>query len=369
MRHLLVFALAAFSIIVLASCSDSPTGPSPLTIPTTYDSTGWTANTVTPYIIRGHFARMVTFIQSARTPGVTFTEAEALAAFEPLRPYVPASEHGRIEDLLRHAARASGNMHDWSKHPDEAENGGVYGGYLFDQYGRDVDEFIQKSLFSALFYNYIVQKMQGSITPATVDEMVAAFGANPTFPNGSTNASQRDVYCAQYAARRDKNDGNGFYTKIQKAFLKARAAAANTTDYKKELNEAFSDIKKNIERALAATAINYCYAVLTRLSATTVDDANRGSAMHAYGECVGFLRGWKAVPASERIITDAQLSQLMQLLLVANDAQPECYKIWQQPVTYLPNVQNVVSQLQTIYGFSSAEMEDFKSNWVAVQGR
>ncbi len=362
--------ITAFSLLLVVGCEDSTTTPDPLVVPTVYDSTGWSANTASQYQIRKDFAALISLVRSARSVSVVLTPAQTAAAFDPLRNYTIASERSRIDDLLRHTAEASGNMLDWSKTPDMAGQGGVYGSYLFDEYGRDTDEFIQKALFNVMLYNQAQLTVRtGPASPKIIDQVVALFGANPTFPNGASAATLKDEFVAVYAARRDKNDGNGFYTRFKNAALKAKAASSNTSRFQTEYNEATKDMFAQWERSQIATAINYCYSVVTRLSATTVDDAARSGAMHAFGEGAGILMGWRAVPEDQRTITNAQLDEILSLMYVANASVPECYKFWHEPVANLPRLQQVMDKLKNVYGFTSQEMEDFKSNWVAVQGR
>jgi hypothetical protein len=365
-------ALAAgvlLAILMFTGCDDGPTNPAPFVVPTVYDSTGWTANTAVQYQIRNNLQALITLVRSARKTSVTLSADQTAGAFAPLRPLTNTADQARIDGLLLNAANASGGTYDWTKAPSEAGNGGVYVTYLFDQYGRDVDEFVQKGLFNTMLYHQATIILDAPMTPASVDQVVALFGANPAFPNGSTSAAQRDVLVANYAARRDKNDGVGFYTRFRDAALKAKAAAAKPGTYGAELSEANRDMREIWERSQMATAINYMYAVIAGLSATSVTDSARASAMHAFGEGAGIIRGWKSVPATKRIITDAQLDVLLELLYLQNDASPTCHQVWQNPVASLPRLEQVLQNIKAAYSFSNAEMDDFKSNWVSVQGR
>lgn len=118
-----------------------------------------------------------------------------------------------------------------------------------------------------------------------------------------------------------------------------------------------------------ATVINYTYAVVEGLSKTSVTDSARSVAMHAFGECVGILNGWREVSSSARLISPFQLSTILALMMVPTDGPSAPYLMWQDPVTHLPQLLTVREMLQDIYGFSDEEMMSFKSNWVNVQGR
>jgi hypothetical protein len=41
----------------------------------------------------------------------------------------------------------------------------------------------------------------------------------------------------------------------------------------------------------------------------------------------------------------------------------------QQGATQLPKIVDALALIQSIYGFSATEMEEFKQNWITVQGR
>jgi hypothetical protein len=113
--------------------------------------------------------------------------------------------------------------------------------------------------------------------------------------------------------------------------------------------------------------INYLYSVVSKLSATNPSDADIASALHAYSETVGFLHGWRT--QSNKLITDARIDALLALLHAAPGATPASYKFATDAVSELPKLTEVIDELQSIYGFSSQEMEDFKKNWVAEQNR
>ena len=201
-------------------------------------------------------------------------------------------------------------------------------------------------------------------TVRNVDRALALFGATPAFKNSGV-----DKFCANYAARRDKNDGTGFYTTIRDAFKKARAAAAAGRDYDAEYRAAVSVIRSNWERSQMATAINYCYATVATLSATTITDSARATGMHSFGEAVGFLWGWSTTVASQRTITSVQLSDALALMRAPTSGPWTFYDVWQKPATTLDELLAVAELLQATYGFSEAEMLDFKQNWISVQGR
>ncbi|MCC6410771.1 MAG: hypothetical protein IT270_03880, partial [Saprospiraceae bacterium] len=250
--------------------------------------------------------------------------------------------------------------------------GGTFGGYLFDENGLEFEQMIEKGQFGATLYNH-ANHLAGTspFTAATADRMLAIFGANPTFPNSYQAAlhARPDVVSANYAARRDKNDGSGFYTSIRDNFIKLQAAAKAGDDYTDEQEDAIHAIMTNWEKSNFATVINYLNSVIGNLSATNPTDAQKASALHAYSECVGFVHGFRTVAAEHRNISDAQIDALLVLLNAPYNGTPTSYKFVTDPVNELPKLSQVIADLKTIYGFSDLQMEDFKKNWVAEQNR
>lgn len=362
--------LAVVAAVLFVGCSDSTTTPDDtLQIPTTYDSTNWTVNTADQYMIRSKVSELLTLIKTARKQEVTITRDQLFAIYNTIETYVNPADRDRLRGFIEAAAVASGNAYDWNASPSANGNGGVYNGQLFDMYGRDLVEFQEKGLFTSLFYYQAMLLMKGEVTPAVVDQIVALFGANPSFPNGSTTAAQRDAFAAGYAARRDKNDGNGFYSQFKKAALKARAAAANPAKYGAQLTSALQDMCVVWERSMMATAVNYAYATITTLTASELDDAKRAGALHTYGECAGITEGWQVVNSTDRVMPHSTLLQLLAMLRIPYQTTPECYLLWQQTAANIQSLEDYTKQVQVVYGFTDAEMTDFKSNWVTLQGR
>jgi hypothetical protein len=249
--------------------------------------------------------------------------------------------------------------------------GGVYGGYLFDANGLEMEQMIDKGLYGAALYNHAITLMSQPLTTATTDQLVSIFGASPEFPNTNNTAKTQnpDRFMALYAARRDKNDGKGLYTQQKANFIKLQAAIKAGSQYKQEQEEALAAIKLTWEKASAATVINYCHAVIATLSSTNPTDAQKGAALHAYSECVGFIHGWRTLPQQHKKITDSQIDAILTLLNAPANGTPTSYKFITAPVSELPKLTQVINQLKAIYGFTDAEIEDFKNNWVVLQGR
>ncbi len=359
--------------IALTACNPDKTVPA-LVIPTTYESANFTANTTTQTSVGSRLTSMTTEAKKGRVAGKTVSADSLTYWFTTGSPnlktigttyFAAKLENPWIQEI----AKASGGTYTPSA--TITGNGGTYGGYLFDENGLEIEQLIEKGQFGAVLYNHATALLSGKMTVETVDQLIAIFGANPTFPNTptATKTAQPDKLMANYAARRDKNDGKGYYSQMKDAFLKLQAAVKAGDDYATQRDEAAASLKLTWEKVNAATIINYCHAVVSTLSATAPTDAQKAAALHAYGECVGFAHGFRTVSATQKKITDAQIDEVLELLNAPATGTPTSYKFITDAVNQLPRLTQIITKLKGIYGFTDAEIEDFKSNWVSVQAR
>lgn len=347
----------------------------PLDIPANYDASAYQTNTTVQYAVRGQLDAFITEAKKGRTAGVA-VGADALtqlyAAGSPsLKSIATAYYDGRLAGAagwIQELSNASGGAYTPGTPTGQ---GGVFAGYLFDENGLEPEQLLEKGLFGAALYHHAITLMQGDITPATVDQLVAIFGAHPDFPNTPTagKATNPDKFIANYAARRDKNDGLGLYSQTKNAFIKLQAAVKAGADYNAERDEALAALRLNWEKVNFSTVINYCHSVISRMSATSPTDSDKASALHAYGECVGFVHGWRTLPQAYRSIADTEIDEILVLLNAPQTGTPTSYTFVTDPVNQLPKLTQVIQKIKTKYGFTDQEVEDFKQNWVAVQGR
>lgn len=358
--------LLLVAVVAFTACTSDTTDPGPVT-PATYDSTGFGSATQAEFEIRSNMASLVALMKTARQPGVRLSQSEIASRLAPLSGFIPQSFTEKLATYSAELADASGGTLNWLSRPGMNANGGTYGGYLFSEHGLEMEQMIDKGLYGAMFYTHARSLVASAVTKENVHRMLALFGANPDFPNTDRAQVRPDVFAAAYCARRDQNDGRGMYSEIRREFIRAQTAISESKSAEARL--AVEAAFRLWERAIMATVINYTYTVVTELSATNPSDSSRGLAMHAYGECIGFLTGWRFVNAADRTITTAQIDELLSLLKAPLNGPWTCYDIWQQPQVNLTRVVNARETLQSIYSFSDEEMISFKSNWVNVQGR
>lgn len=377
MRTIHFWLFMGLAVIGLSACEKDDV-KAELDVPAAYDGSAFAANTATQSALLNQLSALTDEAKKGRTAANTVSRQALEGLFAAGNPSLSAEVTAYFKGKLEgdggwfdELAKASGTT--WTPQaPDGSSQGGVYGGYLFDEYGVEMEQLLEKGQFNATLYNHATQLMSGTITLETADQLVAIFGARPAFANsGSSNVpvADRDRAMATYGARRDKNDGNGMYTQIKTAFITLQAALKAGEDYTKERDEALSEIQSLWEKINAATVINYCHTPISRLSVTNPTENEVGGALHAIGEGIGFIQGFKTIDPQFRAITDAQIDEILVLLNAPADGTASVYKFATDPASELPKLQQAIAELQAIYGFSDQEVEDFKSNWVSVQGR
>ncbi|MBI2794041.1 MAG: hypothetical protein HYX66_05235 [Ignavibacteria bacterium] len=369
LRILYTVQAATFSILLSGCTGDSPATPAPLKVPESYDASTYSASTSDIYQLRDDYEALILKIKSGRDKSTIITYEELANLYAPLQPFTMPEFDPMVESLLQSAVSSSGKDFDPMSNPQNSSNGGVYGGYFFDKYGRCIDENFEKGMYAALLYNQANILISDGVSVTDIDKLIALFGASPLFPNTGNAAENADVFSAEYAAQRDKNDGKGFYSQIKKAFITAQAAAKAGDNYRDDLNASIATVKSVWERALMATAISYLYSTVSQLSATNLDAPARASAIHSFGEASGIVFGWRFLNSKQRIATDYQLAEILSLIKMPADQEPTIHLLWQQSFAELPKLETAIGRLQAIYGFSASDLEDFKTNWVNAQGR
>jgi hypothetical protein len=355
----------SLSGIAFFSCEESATEPEnqPLVIPTSYDASQFEANTSAQKLVLTDLKDLSTEMKQGRSGGKV--DASIInSKYATVETQTTGYYDNVIQPVMTELIQISGGQRF---NPDGSQ-GGVYGSYLFNKHGIENEQLIEKGLFGAALYNHAT-KLANTPDATTADKMVAIMGTTPDFPNSNNgnNVTNPDGFMANYIARRDKNDGNGFYTNIKSNYIKLQAALKGGSAYNTERDEAFDAIFDNWEKANAATTINYLHSVIRKLSATSLDESTVSSAMHSFSEAVGFLHGFKSI--ERKVITDAQIDETLTLMNVTPNETPTTLNILSSPVAELIKMQQAITKLQTIYGFTDQQIEDFKKNWISEQGR
>lgn len=335
------FLVLISTISLFSACSDDE---KTLEIPNVYDSTSFEANSATERAVLNQFGSLVSAFTSARNSSITLDFNTTLELYDVGSPaiadvtsfYYDSKIVGN-DGWLMELTKASGKTYQPGT---PTGDGGVFGNYLFDENGLELQQVIEKGMYASTHYKHFLTLSKTIVDEKAVDGMVTIFGASPAFPNSNASKHETpDRYSAIYVARRDKNDGNGFYTTIRDQFIRLQAAAKQGNAFTDDKSEAIQLIKENWEKGIMATVINYLYSSISNLSATNPTDAQKSSALHSYGEAVGFVHGWRGIEQTDRIISDAQIDAILTLLNAPQNGTATSYLFVTDAVNELPKLQ------------------------------
>jgi hypothetical protein len=289
----------------------------------------------------------------------------AFAAGMPsLRSVTTAYYAARIEALFDSFAASAGMM--WMPASPPPATGGKFASWIFDKNGVDLRQSVEKGVFGAAFYNHALGLMKGPVTAETVDRLVAAFGAHASFPmSDNAMTPNRDVQAAQYAKRRTNPMAGtpGMYPRIKSTLIAARVAAMGGAACKTELDRALKSFREQWEKVLFATVIYYANNARTSLAKDAATAMDIGSALHGLGEGMSFAHGFKGLPADGRIVTDAQIDELLALFNAPAQGEASVYKFATDTAAEVGKLGKIIDKVQMIYGFTAAEVEGFKSSY------
>lgn len=372
----ITLSIALLVSILVISCKKDDETKTPLVVPTTYDTTGFSANVETERNLRTQLSNFAAYIRKGDNVANKLASDSLNYYFTIGTPSLESTTVSYYTNLIENTwfaniVTASQNSFDITTTPENTV-GGVYINRLLDSKGKEMLQETEKGMFAATLYNHLVALSQGTVTAATVDRMLYIYGAHGSFPNTNTaaNTTTPDTYIALYTARRDRSaNATGLYRQIKAEFIKLKAAVNAGSDYNQEKNEAISSIKLLVEKALLATVVNYMNSAKTKINKDMPTDAEKIGAIHDLSECVGFVHGFKGIAQSNRKITDAQINQLLTYLNAPAGGSSTMYLFATEPATTIDGLDDARDYVQEIYGFTDAEMTDFNANWISAEGR
>lgn len=367
-------AAVVVMVAVLTACGpmtapgDGGAGRCVVALTGAYPDAGFAAAAAAELSLLGKLNAMNAPMRAAELDaGVTVSRAEVEALFNAGTPSLASLTAAPFKPVFDETVvaflAAQGKV--WTPaNPPTA--GGLYGAgtstWIFSERGVDLRQHLDKGLYGALFYAEAARRIPTVTTPEAVDQLLALYGATPGFPQNDTTAEGKDELAAKYAKRRTPQGGTGSYTVIRDAFVTARLAATSPA-CATERAEALERVRDEWERVLAATVIFYANSATARLQDPAADVAKKASAMHDLGEGAAFLVGLKAVPASSRRITDAQLDATLVSLKVPSLAAASAHRLLTDVPPDLDGLTQAITRLQGVYGFSADELNRFKTNY------
>jgi hypothetical protein len=377
MKSNFLFISSSIAIFLLiSSCKKVGYTLKPLSIAENYDTTNYQSNIKEFVPYTQSFDELVVELKKGRTNGVKLdgdklgkflTNYNGVTIYTDINLYNVEFLMDFENGWLKKASIASGN----ALNPDSSNGlGGTYGGYLFTEKGHEPEQMAEKNLFGSYLSKMAIQLLiLNEPTLKTLDQAMFFIGLTPQFKNsGATkHGVYADKYMANYIARRDKNDGTGYYSQIKYNFLKLQAALKAGSEYNKERDEARNAIKDILEKATFATVINYCHASIANMSQTEMTEAQKAATLHAMAECAGFATGW--INMSRKTMSFEKSLQILDLLQSKPDALGKPLLYISDRVNQVSKINQIITLVQTELNFTNTEIEDFKKNWVNEQNR
>jgi hypothetical protein len=226
--------------------------------------------------------------------------------------------------------------------------------YLLSPNGIFYSQVVKKAIMGMCAYQIANVYMSDSINSTTDtttlerywDAAFGLFGVPVNFPSVTTGLRYFGSYSNQV------NAGLGSNAVIMNAFLKGRAAIANND---------LSTMKAQGSLLISAFDSLDAAAIVQEMHETNTNIA-AGDAVAAYGtlsESLGFVRNLAYNTSPKRIITDAQIAQLLALYDPVNPNSPNLYNFVGAGLT-VAQIQaktNAIEQLiGQIYGFTSTQL-------------
>ncbi|GAB3917866.1 DUF4856 domain-containing protein [Larkinella terrae] len=376
-RRFAILIVAGIALLVTSCKKDEVESLKPsLAIPLVYDSTGFSYNSEPLKPLIQQYTNLIQEAEKGRQTGTYVSEETLNAAFtqgnfslqSATTPYYTSQLRAQNNGFFAELSKASGgNFYPF----DRSWEGGVYRGYLFDEYGLEMGQMIEKGMYGATLYNYAVSLIHGTFTTATADQILFLYGSNPKFFNSDNSKfySNPDKLMAAYAAQRDDATGTGLYSQIRLAFITLQAALKGGEDYNEYRDEALAAIKLNWEKTNAATVIHILQEATALLNATDQDDQKRAESLHLISEAIGFLHGWRTIDITNKTITDAQIDDILVVLKAPYNRSSAVYRFVTNSAEEAPKLKEAIGKIQAVYGFTNDEVESFRHNYVAEQGR
>jgi hypothetical protein len=360
MNRFLYFFLA-LGLIAWTSCEDE--APPALDLPAAYTSADFDNNVTAENTLIDELSAMTSAVNAAEanaqsTPVAVIEYPTTLAAVT-LPSYRPLIE-GWLVELVKAANSPDGFQNPSSGTPADGQEGGLLGSRLLDENGLELEQMVQKGAFGAALYNHALTVINSGPTSDDIDKLVEIHGADIAFDPGNTTAA------ATYSRRRsDLVAETGFFYDIRNNLITAKAALEQGDAFKEELNQALADYLLNWEKSNFATVIYYANATKVQLqNAFTLPDgpdrdAALGNALHAYAEGVAFTHGFRGI--GQKQITDAEIDSILDLLLAPAAQAPTSYRFLNE-ATLLANLDQIIDEIQGIYGFTNEEVTSFFIN-------
>lgn len=351
--------LCLISILGLVSCSDDDDPSVQLSIPEAYSSENYSSNVTAENTVIDELSGMTNAANEAEANAQGATTIGDITYPTTLSSVTLSSYRTQVEnwlmELVKSANDDDGFQNPGNGSPEAGEEGGLLGTRLLDENGLELEQMVQKGSFGAALYNHALTVINGDLSNSSaIDKLVEIHGTGPDFDPSATTAA------ATYSRRRsNQTTETGFFYDIRNALITAKAAIEAGSAFNNVRDQALADYLLAWEKSNFATVIYYCYATKVQLQNAGEDEEALGNALHAYAEGVAFAHGFKGL--DNKLITDAQIDNILALLLAPEGETPMSYRFLND-ASLISNLDQIVEGLQAIYGFSDAEINTFYVN-------
>lgn len=345
-------------------------------VPSTYDSPAFATNAKQELDLRSALQSLDGRMRAAEGTGTSIvTAAELRGIYRQGTLSLEAESTSAAQALVDGAFVAFGEAAGKTWAPDLVEgdggdgggdagdagapaSGGKYGGtYYFSPAGVDLRETTVKTLLGGAFYNHALKLARGPVTEATVDGLLASFGASPKLiaPAEPDAGADADGLIAQYAANRDDRSkaALGPYRRVRLALLGARAAAGAGAKCSADLDASLKVFFAEWEKATYASAIYYLNDAANKAIQQKGD-----AALHAFGQALGFLQSFRGIAQDRRKITDTQIDEL-----VAKVGGPTAYQLVTRTSERVPRLVDAINGIAGVYGWTPDEVTSFEATF------
>ena len=143
-KSLWFLALAAIALTVVACDNANCPTNDPLDVPAVYPSADYDANVVDQAALRTGLINLNAEMQKGRT-GETLNGAQLSILYTDIQSETTPYYNTQVENWLVEIVKASeGDTYDPMASPQENGEGGVYSGYLYDEYGIEIQQEVEK---------------------------------------------------------------------------------------------------------------------------------------------------------------------------------------------------------------------------------
>jgi hypothetical protein len=256
---------------------------------------------------------------------------------------------------------------DWTTAP--TGEGGVWhsnvdgtAARIFNERALETRQLVEKGAYNGVFYSYALSVIDEGVTPESIDVIARALGVeNPALP-----IAPAEVPAGTYARAASYAHQIGLMAPIKAALIDAQAYAGNA-DCSSELGTALESVLSGWERAAMGRAVHYIHRTRTGVEAAASDGVLLNNAIHLLAEGLGLAASWQGIDG--KIITDAEFDTLLTLMLV--DGLPAMTNVTTHDLLgneagdqldALDKLEQAILHIQTVYGFTDAEIANFKLN-------